>query len=1036
MAHRVILLTALAAFVPAMVMAAVGAARRPALRPPAVPLVVHDPYFSIWSFGDELAKDWPRHWTGAIHALCGMARIDGKAYRYMGMELKDLPAMKQLGLQVLPTRTIYEFEAGGVQLQLTFTTPALPHDLDVLARPVTYLTWVVKSTDGREHDVALYYDNSAELVVNTPEQPVVWSRVKLPGLQVMRMGSQEQPVLAKDGDNLRIDWGYLYVGVPESQGASTAIVSHDVARRGFAQTGRLPGKDDTRAPRPARDDWPVAACVFGLGKVGVNPASRHLMLAYDDLWSIEYFGTKLRPYWRRNGADAAALLLAAAKDYEELTRRCEAFDRELMADLTRVGGEQYAQLCALAYRQAIGAHKLTVSPDGRPMLFSKECFSNGCIATVDVAYPASPVFMLLSNELLKASVTPVFDYAATDRWRHPFAPHDLGRYPRANGQRYGGGERSAKGQMPVEECGNLLIIAAGISQLDGNTDYIKRYWPLIQQWARYLKDKGLDPENQLCTDDFAGHLAHNANLSLKAIMALGAYAKMCEMAGKKDEATEYRRAAEAFAKEWVKLANDGNHFRLAFDKPGTWSMKYNLVWDQLLGLNLFPPEVARKEVAFYKTKLRRFGLPLDNRQTYTKTDWEVWTATLAESREGFDALMEPVYRFVSATPQRVPLTDWYWTQNARRRGFQARPVIGGVFIKMLSDAAAWKKWSSRRAPTARWTPEQAGAWYARQPWLVGFNFLPSTAVNTTQMWQADTFDPKTIDRELGWAAGAGYNSCRVFLQYIVWKHDAEGIAERFDQFLAIAAKHGISVMPVFFDDCAFSGKEPYLGKQDDPIPGVHNSGWVPSPGLKRVTDRTAWPDLERYVTTLVRRFAHDERIVAWDLYNEPGNSRMGEKSLPLVEAAFAWARRARPTQPLTVGIWNGRLARMNQRILGLSDVVSFHNYGNLRAVTRQIAALKKQGRPLLCTEWMKRGEAATRGSRFATHLPLFKKQKVGAWNWGLVAGKTQTYYPWGSKKGSPEPKLWQHDVFRTDGTPYDPAEIRLLRDLTGAAKGA
>jgi hypothetical protein len=435
--------------------------------------------------------------------------------------------------------------------------------------------------------------------------------------------------------------------------------------------------------------------VFDLGKVGAQPVSRHLILAYDDLYSIEYMGQKLRPWWRRKGAEATDLLKTAVGQYDGLRRRCEEFDQALVADLERVGGPGYADLCALAYRQAIGAHKLVAAPDGRPMLFSKECFSNGCIATVDVAYPASPIFMLFSNELLKATVTPVLDYAASDRWRFPFAPHDLGTYPKANGQVYGGGEKSEANQMPVEESGNLLLIAAVICQLDGNASYVQRYWPVLQRWARYLKEKGLDPENQLCTDDFAGHLAHNANLSLKAILALGAYARMCDMAGSKEDAAEYRKAAEAFAKEWAKLADDGSHYRLAFDKPGTWSQKYNLVWDKLLGLGLFPPEVARKEIAFYKTKLNRFGLPLDNRESYTKTDWEVWTATLAESREDFDALMRPVYGFVDQTPTRVPLTDWYMTLDAKQRGFQARPVIGGVFIKMLSDAAAWRKWSAR-----------------------------------------------------------------------------------------------------------------------------------------------------------------------------------------------------------------------------------------------------------------------------------------------------------------------------------------------------
>ncbi len=612
----------------------------------------------------------------------------------MSLGPKQAPAAEQLSLRVLPTRTVYEFEAGGVRIVLTFTTPLLPHNLDLLARPVTYLTWTARSIDGGEHEVTVYYDNSAELVVNAARQKVTWSRPEVEGLAIMRIGSQEQPVLAKEGDNLRIDWGWLYVAAPKINGLQTAIVRDAEARQGFVESGRLPVRDDGRKPRPANDDWPVCACTFELGRVGEKAVSTWLMLAYDDIYSIQYFGKNLCPWWRRGGLEAEGLLRIAADQYADLSKRSAEFDAELMADLRRVGGPKYADLCALAYRQAVAAHKLAAGPAGRPMLFSKECFSNGCIATVDVAYPTSPIFMLLSNDLLKASVEPVFRYADSPQWKFDFAPHDLGRYPKANGQRYGGG--GDEFQMPVEECGNMLIMTAVISQIDGNTCYAKRHWPLLAGWAAYLKTKGLDPENQLCTDDFSGHLAHNTNLSLKAILALGAYAKMCAMAGRQSEAETYRRTAEDFAEEWIKMADDGDHYRLAFDKPGTWSQKYNLVWDKLLGLGLFPPEVACKEIAFYKTRLNRFGLPLDNRSQYTKTDWEVWTATLAESRRDFDALMEPVYAFVSHTPQRVPLSDWYWTQNAERIRFQARPVIGGVFIKMLADPDMWTKWSGRR----------------------------------------------------------------------------------------------------------------------------------------------------------------------------------------------------------------------------------------------------------------------------------------------------------------------------------------------------
>jgi hypothetical protein len=668
---------------------------RTTLRPPAVPLVTHDPYFSVWSFADRLTDDWSKHWTGANHALCGMARIDGKPYRWMGVRPENVPAMKQTGLQVLPTRTVYTFEAEGVELQLTFFTPALPYDLDILSRPVTYILWQVRSTDGKTHEVSLYLDASAEWAVNTTDQKVVWSRFRLDSMEVMRVGTVQQPVLEKAGDNLRIDWGYLYLAVPAQAGDQTVMTAEHLSRQSFAQTGNLPGSDDLRMPRAAHDDWVVLACALHLGKVGQQPVSRHVLIAYDDLYSIEYFHRKLRPYWRRAGMEADELLRLAERELPRLQQECARIDADLVEDLKRVGGEQYADLCVLAYRQCLAAHKLVADFDGTPLFFSKENFSNGCIATVDVTYPSSPFFLLFNPELLKAMLTPVLDYARSPRWKFPFAPHDLGTYPKANGQVYGGGERSEENQMPVEECGNMLLMVAALAKAEGNADYAKKHWSLLTQWAEYLREKGLDPENQLCTDDFAGHLAHNTNLSLKAILALGSYAMLCQMVGDTVRAEEYRRLAQQMAQQWMRMADDGDHYRLAFDKPGTWSQKYNLVWDNLLGLHLFPEEVARKEIAYYKTKMNPYGLPLDNRSQYTKLDWTIWTATLAESREDFNLFLDAVWRWMHETPSRVPLTDWYWTHDGRQVGFQARSVVGGVFVKMLTDLPIWQKWLAR-----------------------------------------------------------------------------------------------------------------------------------------------------------------------------------------------------------------------------------------------------------------------------------------------------------------------------------------------------
>lgn len=659
------------------------------LRPPSVPLIAHDPYFSIWSAADKLTDDVTRHWTGAEHPLSSLIRIDGKTYRLMGKKPEAVPALPQKSLAVWPTRTIYTFEGAGTEVKLTFLTPTLPDDIDVLSRPATYVIWDVRSTDGKTHDATVYFEASGNIAVNTPAQKVVWERGKAGAWTTLRIGSEEQPVLGKRGDNLRIDWGHLYISSPTSGYLGPSQPALD----GFLANGELPKADIPANPQPAASI--SAAITLPFGKVGAKATSKHIIVAYDDIYSIQYFRRNLLPYWRRMGMDAKGLLEAAEKDYPSLVKRCEAFDKELIADLTKAGGESYAQIGSLAYRQAFAAQKVVSDSTSQPLMFSKENFSNGCIGTVDVLYPAAPQLLLLSPALMKASLAPILEYAASPRWKFPFAPHDLGQYPMANGQVYGGGERTEDNQMPVEESGNMLILLAALAKVEGNAHFAAKYWEQLRQWAAYLADKGFDPENQLCTDDFAGHLAHNVNLSAKAIEALGAYAYLAEMSGKKDEAVKYRALAQSFSERWQKEANDGEKFRLAFDKPGSWSQKYNLVWDRILSLNLFPASVMRKEMDYYRKIVNPYGLALDNREDYTKLDWIVWTGTMTGDRGDFNAMIDPIVKFLNETPDRVPMTDWYFTSKPKHRGFQARSVVGGVFIKLLDDPGVWKKWAAR-----------------------------------------------------------------------------------------------------------------------------------------------------------------------------------------------------------------------------------------------------------------------------------------------------------------------------------------------------
>ena len=663
------------------------------IRPPAVPLITHDPYFSIWSMSDELNAGPTRHWTGKVQRLTGLVRIDGNVFRWMGDAPRGSAALPQTGLKLTPTRTVYQFAGQGVSLEVDFLSPLLPNDPDVMSRPVTYITMAAHSQDATPHSVQLLFAADASLAVDTGTQQVAWSRSRLNAMTVLRASNFEQPVLQKSGDDLRIDWGYLLLAVPDQAGASASTQLSDDVEAQFAE-GKALSFDDMDMPRRA-DRRTVLASVFDLGQVSSTASSRHVLLAYDDIYSIEYLNRWMRPYWRRNGMTMGQLLEKAEQEYGSLDQRARQFDEELTADLRRVGGDAYAEVAELAFRQTIAASKLVADVDGRPMLFPKENFSNGCIATVDVIYPASPFFLLFNPELLKAQLQPLMEYTETGRWRFPFAPHDLGTYPKANGQVYGGGERTIENQMPVEESGNMLLMFAALAKIEGNAAYANRYWPQLTQWAEFLRKEGMDPGNQLSTDDFAGHLAHNANLSIKAILALGGYSLLADMTGRKSDATTYRQLAQDMATRWAQMAQDGDHYRLAFDKPGTWSQKYNLVWDRILGLNLFPAKIAQTELQYYEAHLSPYGLPLDNRRDYTKLDWEVWTATLADNRKDLDTLIAPLQKFINESPSRVPLTDWYSTTDGKQSGFQARSVVGGVYIPFLANPDLWKKWSSK-----------------------------------------------------------------------------------------------------------------------------------------------------------------------------------------------------------------------------------------------------------------------------------------------------------------------------------------------------
>jgi hypothetical protein len=641
-------------------------------RPPAIPLVTVDPFFSVWSQADTPTATNTTHWSGAVQPLGAQMTVDGKKYCLLGDVQADTARFPSQTVEVRPLQTVCRFKGDTVEAELIFTTPFLPENLDVFSRPVTYVTFRAKA-DNRK--IAFSFSADGRLVTNDDKADAVAEKRDVPGFTAVRLGRAGQKALSGSGDRIRCDWGYAWLAAPD---VTASWVVSDGAKPAAGQSAVL-GKQ------------------FGT----TSSCEMHLLLAYDDVQSVMFFGRPLQAWWRRGGKSFEQMIAEAEADYPALMKKVDAFDAEFTADMVRIGGEKYAALGALAFRQSFAACKLVADPNGQPLYFSKENGSGGLIGTLDVLYPQFPHLLLMSPTLARATLAPALLYGSSARWSHPFAPHDLGVWPLANGQAYGDGERGEKNQMPVEESGNMLICLGALSHLEKSADFVSPWWPTVTKWAEFLAAKGFDPENQLCTDDFAGHLAHNANLSVKAITGLACYARMAGLRGDKATAARYSELAKSLVAKWMGAAKDGRGgaYRLAFDQPDSWSMKYNLVWDRILGLGLFPASVAETEMAAYRKVQLPFGLPLDNRKTWTKADWIVWTATLTGKRADFDALVAPLYKFADETPDRIPFTDWYWADSGKFKGFIARSVIGGIYIPFLYDEALWHKYSSRSAAT-------------------------------------------------------------------------------------------------------------------------------------------------------------------------------------------------------------------------------------------------------------------------------------------------------------------------------------------------
>ena len=618
--------------------------------------------------------------TAHCHNRTGGAYVDFGLYELEPNKSTLSNTAIQKSVSVLPTQTIYKFDCGEIELDLIFTSPLLLDDLELVSRPVSYISYQLRSKNNQTHDVQIYFESTPQWAVHNISQAVTYEEIANDRLKFLKTGTVEQPILEKKGDDIRIDWGYFYLAGHNDKSTNMKFGDYWNVKQEFNSTGAVSEtKTENLSEKMNSENMTVLAYSKDLGKVSDEMTTGYIMLGYDDIYSVRYFDEDLKAYWTKDGTvDIFTAFEDAVNDYSTIMNRCDEFNRELLSEATRVGGTKYAELISLVYRQSIAAHKLVKDKEGNLLFFSKENNSNGSIGTVDITYPSSPLYLIYNPDLVKGMLNPIFYYSESGRWTKPFAAHDVGTYPIATGQTYGE-------DMPIEESGNVLILTAAIAEIEGNADYAAQHWETLTIWTEYLKEYGLDPENQLCTDDFAGHLAHNTNLSIKAIMGIASYGKLAGMLGKTEVAEEYMQIAKEMATQWETMADDGDHYRLTFDRPGTWSQKYNIVWDKLLGFNIFEPKIIEKEIALYKTLQNEYGLPLDNRATYTKTDWIMWTATLSGNSDDFDALIDPVYKYANETKSRVPISDWHDTKTAERMNFKARSVVGGYYMKLLED---------------------------------------------------------------------------------------------------------------------------------------------------------------------------------------------------------------------------------------------------------------------------------------------------------------------------------------------------------------
>lgn len=636
------------------------------MRLPAYPLITVDPYFSIWSKSDNLYDSDTVLWCGIKKRLTGEITVDGVTYGFMGKS--NLPVIEQKELNITPYVTTYVFENSTIRLTVSFWTPLILDDLHILAMPCSFADYKIEILDQMKHSVSLCIYAGEEFVYDKIPKPCNKSIEQYNNLRYIKLGRKKQKPLCKSGDSISIDWGYLCIC------GGNYSFSHEKRK---------------------------AVCVSNTFETD-NRVHFTNIFAYDDIFSIEYFGNPLPGLWKEQFACIGQAIEYCLEHHDILYSKIKEQEERMIKDAAPFG-KSYSEILTAAARQVLAAHKLVRSPKGELLYLSKECHSNGCINTVDVSYPAAPMFLLYKPELVKAMLNGIFEFARMPLWQADYAPHDIGRYPHADGQVYSIRENrfinwrtiykqknfsiyNAASQMPVEECGNMLILSYAYYRMTKDYSQIKNNYDLLSVWAKHLLNKGVVLDNQLCTDDFAGHSEKNVNLAIKGIMGLAAFSKISLALGYKNN--DYEKARK-YAAQLTKLTNQNGYMSFAVD-DNNWSLKYNLVWDILFDFRLFDKGIYSAESEKYREELHTFGVPLDYRKDFTKTDWMLWAAALDESGKNVMFFSDCILRFLQNTQDRNCFTDWYDTKNAKECGFNHRSVQAGLWMpilkhKLLSD---------------------------------------------------------------------------------------------------------------------------------------------------------------------------------------------------------------------------------------------------------------------------------------------------------------------------------------------------------------